>query len=62
MRIYEEFTKAWETRDINSLAECFTPDWEFHMHSTGEIITLEQWKEFFGNMLNGKALDYIDFT
>ena len=51
MGIYEEFTKAWETRDINSLAECFTPDWEFHMHSRGAIITLEQWKEFFGNML-----------
>ena len=56
MGIYEEFTKAWKTRDITSLAECFTPDWEFHMHSTGAIITLDQWREFFGNMLKNPAV------
>ena len=43
--------KVWETRDITLLAECFTLDWEFHMHSTGATITLVQWEEFFGNML-----------
>ena len=48
---YEEFAQAWETRDITSLAECFAADWEFHMHSTVATITLEQCKEFFGNML-----------
>ena len=56
MGIYEEFTKAWKTRDITSLVECFTSDWEFHMHSTGAIITLDQWKEFFGNMLKNPAV------
>ena len=51
MGIFNKFQEAWEARDITSLAECFTPDWEFHMHSSGAIIKLDEWKEFFGKMI-----------
>ena len=51
MGIFNKFQEAWETRDITSLAECFTSDWEFHMHSSGAIIKLDEWKEFFGKMI-----------
>ena len=51
MAIFEKFNEAWESRNIDKLAEYFHPDWEFHMHSTGAVIKLEEWKEFFGKML-----------
>ena len=51
MGIFNKFQEAWEARDITSLAECFTPDWEFHMHSSGAIIKLDEWKEFFGKII-----------
>ena len=51
MAIFEKFNGAWENRNIDKLAEYFHPDCEFHMHSTGAVIKLEEWKEFFGKML-----------
>ena len=51
MAIFEKFNEAWESRNIDKLTEFFHPDWEFHMHSTGAVIKLEEWKEFFGKML-----------
>ena len=56
MGIFNKFQEAWEARDITSLAECFTPDWEFHMHSSGAIIKLDEWKEFFGEMIKNPAV------
>ena len=49
--IISMFGNLLGTRNIDKLAECFHPDWEFHMHSTGAVIKLEEWKEFFGKML-----------
>ena len=51
MAIFEKFNEAWESRNIDKLAEFFHPDWEFQFHSTGKVIKLEEWKEFFGKIL-----------
>lgn len=51
MSLFQKFDAAWEARDMDRLVECFHPDWEFHMHSSGKVIKLEEWKQFFGAML-----------
>ena len=51
MAIFEKFNEAWESRNIDKLTEFFHPDWEFQFHSTGKVIKLEEWKEFFGKIL-----------
>ena len=40
MAIFEKFNEAWESRNIDKLAEFFHPDWEFQFHSTGKVIKL----------------------
>ena len=51
LSVFQKFNFAWEAKDINALVDCFHPEWEFHMHSSGKIIKLEEWKTFFGAML-----------
>ena len=52
MAIFEKFNEAWESRNIDKLAEFFHPDWEFQFHSTGKVIKLEEWKEFFLSLIH----------
>ena len=41
MSLFEKYTKAWNEKDISAFVECHHDDYEFVIHSTGEVRKME---------------------
>ena len=41
MSLFEKYTKAWNKKDISAFLECHHDDYEFVIHSTGEVKKME---------------------
>ena len=41
MSLFENYTKAWNEKDITAFVECHHDDYELVIHSTGEVKKME---------------------
>lgn len=41
MSLFENYTKAWNEKDITAFMECHHDDYELVIHSTGEVKKME---------------------
>ena len=51
MPIFDKFEKAFADRDIDALGALFHDDYEMTMHSSGKVLTKQEWVKGFGEML-----------
>jgi len=51
MPIFDEFEKAFADRDIDALGALFHDDYEMTMHSSGKVLTKQEWVK--GALLHG---------
>jgi hypothetical protein len=53
MSLFEEMEKAVQAGDVEAVAAFYHPDFQMTMHSSGTVMTKDQWKEgaaaVFGN-------------
>ena len=45
MGLFDKMEKAIQSRDVEAVAAFYHPDFQMKMHSSGAVITKEQWSE-----------------